>query len=918
MVVLTEVSLACDEHFIYDIPGYNSFHVFRAPRGGYVGGGLLIYVKDVLRTIVNSENTGIFDTHEGLCVEINIANKGKVFVHGVYRPPSCSRTMFIKYLDDTLLPRFASKKCIISGDFNLDLSKLEIDTNRRFRETVLSFNYAICIDRYTRYCPISGNLNACLDNVFSNFTPEFHSYVIGPPLSDHIPVLVTVKFEKPSVKRMIKFRDFSWKNKSRFLDNIDTECLEFTLDPENDVDINVHRLFEWSRVLADKYFPVKVKYVGENRYQCPWMSRDLVALVRKKHRWFNLLKAKLIKYSSFRNYCTDLTQLLKVSETIYYRRRLNSASDSRQKWKTINSFLGRNTKGTSEEFTIDGETVTSSDAIAEEFNQHFGQISHTVRSGISPIANFDGLSHIPINDRSHFFNPCDVNEVEKYICALKGSNREGDIGTKILKLAPSNFSNYIAILFNQSVLLGVYPGALKNSVIVPVHKRGDPAIVSNYRPISLLSNVNKIFESMMLCRLQSFLSSCGLLSGEQHGFKAGFGTETALLRFVSLVLPAFDLPGVYSIAVYLDFQAAFLCIDHEILFKKLARYGIRGHSLEFIKSYMRDRPQRVKFGDVFSDETIVNSGIGQGSCLGPNIYSLYTNDLPLFLNEVDCTMYADDTCLVLVGSDLTVLEHQMNGALDRLHKWCRYNKLSLSAVKTRATLFSNKRDLICPELMINNYLVEYATIFKYLGLFVDSHLKYHEHVKQLTNKLSFQAYVSSRLGYKLDLSAAKSLYYAFTYSSIMYSIAVFGGVFVSTNCGARLIRKHRRIILNLFRPHFRGHSFNSILRLVGLLKVEDAYRLRVACIMYEFVRNNKYQFLKDLLPLNIPNQTHNTRNCNKFELPFPRVENIRINFKYQFLNVWNCVPEVIKLKSSYMLFKREFRKYLLGRYDEEQ
>jgi hypothetical protein len=218
-----------------------------------------------------------------------------------------------------------------------------------------------------------------------------------------------------------------------------------------------------------------------------------------------------------------------------------------------------------------------------------------------------------------------------------------------------------------------------------------------------------------------------------------------------------------------------------------------------------------------------------------------------------------------------------------------------------------------PQLCIQNVPIEFVDCYKYLGLHVDPKLKFHTHLSELKIKLSRNSGIAYKLQRKLDIGSAKNLYYSFTYSAISYCICVYGGVFICTERGNKIKKLHRRIILNLFSSHYPNLNFNEILRHEEILKVEDVYRLKVGCYMYKIIYKNDYQFLKEYISPMYPDHTYNTRN-NEFILPFPRVENIRINFKYQFLNVWNQVPVEIKLCNSYNAFNRSYKRYLVNLY----
>jgi hypothetical protein len=506
---------------------------------------------------------------------------------------------------------------------------------------------------------------------------------------------------------------------------------------------------------------------------------------------------------------------------------------------------------------------------------------------------------------------CTVEETKNVIKSMKGSNVRNDINLKMLKLGVDFFSLYITMLINMCVQTGMYPDLLKISSITPIFKSGQKNCIHNYRPISILKNLNKIFEKYIQKRLNSFFNHFKLFSAKQHGFKSGYNTETALLQFISSVLPAFD-NKTFSVAVLLDFKKAFNCMDQNILLTKLELYGVRGIALKLIQSYLENRPQNVRYKNELSDVKYMNIGIPQGSCVGPIMFNIYTNDLDAFLAGIFKILYADDTAITMCHSNINTLQETLTIVLKQVEQWCSFNKLALSTNKTKAILFTN-----CttepPQLCIQNVQIEFVDYYKYLGIYIDSKLKFHAHLNELKTKLSRNSGIAYRLRWKLNLNSAKNIYYSFTYSALSYCICIYGGVLICTERGNKIKKLHKRIVLNLFGPHYHNMNYCEILQHEEILKVEDVYRLQVGCYMYKILFLNKYQFLKEYIsPVN-PDHVHYTRN-NDFILPFPRVENVRINFKYQFLNVWNHVPEEIKLSNSYHIFKRDYKKHLISLY----
>ena len=295
-----------------------------------------------------------------------------------------------------------------------------------------------------------------------------------------------------------------------------------------------------------------------------------------------------------------------------------------------------------------------------------------------PATNFDGLHCVNWNNSSMHFAPTTPNEVNVTILDLKKKTSDcKEISIKFLDIGREYYSFYLSDLFNLCLRLVTYPDQLKCACIAPIYKSGNKTNIDNYRPISVLQAINKIFEKLIYKRLVSFMDSRNLLSPTQHGFRANCSTETAAMQLVKYALPAFERNG-YVLAIFIDYRKAFDCISHDILFEKLHRYGIRGIPLELLRSYFTNRAHYVKFNDAKSNSLPLNIGVVQGSCLGPILFSLYINDFSAYLDTCNNVLYADDTVITLYH--------------DNLEELCTWVMISC-------------RDCLCGVVTINSHLM---------------------------------------------------------------------------------------------------------------------------------------------------------------------------------------------------------------------
>ena len=184
----------------------------------------------------------------------------------------------------------------------------------------------------------------------------------------------------------------------------------------------------------------------------------------------------------------------------------------------------------------------------------------------------------------------------------------------------------LTYIFNSSLPNGIVPEKLKIAKVVPIFKKGQTDSLNNYRPISLLPSLSKLLERLVYTRTLIFLNKCNILSDSQFGFRKKHTTTHAILTFIDKVAHAID-DAFHTIGVFLDFSKAFDTIDHDILFNKLCRYGIRGIALEWFRNYLFNRKQFVSINGHDSQFKTISCGVPQGSLLGPLLFTLYINDL---------------------------------------------------------------------------------------------------------------------------------------------------------------------------------------------------------------------------------------------------------------------------------------------------
>ena len=264
----------------------------------------------------------------------------------------------------------------------------------------------------------------------------------------------------------------------------------------------------------------------------------------------------------------------------------------------------------------------------------------------------------------------------------------------ILHLIKLIIAKPLSEIVNLSFSKGVYIDDLKLSKTIPIFKeKGNNLECKNYRPISLLSNINKIIEKLLHKRLYKFLSDSNSIYDLQFGFRQGHSTIHALTSLTEQIRKGLD-SNKYVGGVFIDLQKAFDTVDHKVLLGKLEHYGIRGVANDLFKSYLNNRRQFVSIKGFNSEEKVMEYGVPQGSVLGPLLFLIYINDIHNALKHSTTRLFADDTNFLTENSSLDGLQKNLNSDLRNLSTWLKANKISLNASKTELIIFRHPSKIV--------------------------------------------------------------------------------------------------------------------------------------------------------------------------------------------------------------------------------
>ena len=857
-IILNETWLTDRTKHMVNIEGYHLETVNRTERkGGGVGFLVSKYLKYKRRPDLEDHN----QTTENCFIELH-SGKQNILLGSLYRPPNTNDTEFLTYFDN-IVSKLESMKLdyVIGLDHNLDLLKAHKHrSTRKFVDIMLNHECLPVITKPTRITKTTATL---IDNIIisKRLQKQFDCGIIIDDISDHLPCYLKICDIKPGLKapEKINYRKINDKAINRInIDLSNHDWSELTTKCANEAFNSFHAILTSS---LDEHAPEKVQIVKYRRSYDPWLTVGVRKCMKKQKQ---LYRASIKSQSEndinkYKNYQKCLSKLKRYCKINYYKQKcLDFKQNSRKLWKLINAATSKmNDKSSIVDCIKNGNlSIFKSTAIVNEMASYFATVGKKFADKIekpqNPVSYYN--DKIPRCKNSIFLRPTNATEINNIINELpnKQSSGHDHVSNCLLKKLVFCLVEPLVIIFNKSLTEGTFPELMKIADVAPLHKGKSKTLVTNYRPISLLLTISKVLEKIMYKRTYEHLNKTDQIYKSQYGFRAKHSCENAISELLGDVIKNRDM-GIHTVSVFLDLSKAFDTLQHNVLYEKLERYGIRGLSLEWFKSYLTDRSLRVKCktsddGEMtYSELHSVQYGTPQGSCLGPLLFLIFTNDIHLHLQYTSCILFADDTTLYYSHRNLNYAQWCITEDLAILSDWFRANKLTLNLEKTVSMLFSPKPGRSFP-LVVNGIKIPQVSETKFLGVWIDERLTWKTHIGKLEGKLKRNLGLLKRSKNLLPISAKRIVYYAHIYSHLTYCILLWGSNLPNATL-SKLQNIQNKCVLEI-----KTGELNSIYKSLRILRVKEIIDLEQ--------KKFGYKFINDLLPIRVKTVVSDDQNKN--------------------------------------------------------
>ena len=800
----------------YKLNGYQELiAVSRKKRGG----GVAFYVEIGKRANKVLE----FVSEDTQMLTIFVDDKYLVTV--VYKTPQAKLEDFLNALTDYLLQierLKTSQRHVICGDFNIDML-IENDASRQLQTTIEIFGLSLSIKEALPTRP-TVNGGSMIDLCFSNH--DMVTKIEKTTITDHRTlVCYYTATESKNTERMRTVRFWKkvesqqMKDKINFYFQHELSKISKAL-MEEQIDVAFDLLHSLIISVKEKFVPLKDIKMDPQDKKKNWVDNKVKKECRKKQkRYEEYLRIKTAwSWERFKLQRSKTENVIRNSKRKHFDKVLSSHEDNgnRTFYRVMKTFNKSQTN-------IDSEELPDKNDLNDFFSTIGSKLKESLSSTHTPIKISKILNTIYLKETTE-------TEIFEIISGLKTKNSEDEngISIRLLKLLNSTIAGPIAQLINRCIHLRCFPSILKTAKVIPLYKDGSKSDCSNYRPISLLPTIGKLYERVLNAQILDFFNKHDIISHRQFGFRAKRNTVDAIAEVIENLRNSIIDKSSAS-CVFVDLKKAFDTVDYDILLTKCEAYGLRGPIHAILTSYLQDRKQFVSTHRGQSGIKSITCGVPQGSVLGPLLFLIYVNDLPQVCTESTVTLFADDTCVM--GAHHQEHEIKYQNDLNNMQNWLDTNKLTLNSDKTKLIIPTNHK----AKFQLRDKLIEIVEEIKYLGLIIDKKLQFKKHIRTLIRRI--MANVQPLRYFKTFISEKRMLqaYKVYIQPIIQYGVLIYG---TTNKSNLMPLERVQKLVWRIIFGIRKYDSINAIRQKHKLLNVRELHVYELLKILSKNLRNN--------------------------------------------------------------------------------
>lgn len=865
----------------------DGFSSVRLDRRTQQGGGVCIYCRNDVpfRARHDLEGQNIEATW------IEVGSREKVYFCCAYRPPQEPVSFWDQF--DLLLsdPSLRKQRKVVVGDFNVDVTPARQTTSSQhacLEELCATHNLKYNSSSPTRVslrCPPS-----TLDLIMDSDESAQENEVVDVSFSDHSMVVCRVKVDSDRLARQkVLSRNLKAIDEQLFREEVAHSCL-VNQDVES-VDEQWDLWIESFTKVIDNHAPLRLR-TPKKKVSVPWMDNTLLRLISRRerlHRKFIRNNRDETAYLEFKLARSHAKLYNRKAKSKYFREKCEMyVGKSKQLWNVINTVTCR--KNTRAEPACSVQTL--GDVFADT-------VTDSSRPSLLPIPTHDP----PCAHRLRFA-PVSVEKVQSLLSRIRVSKATGSDGIpgSLLYLTADIIAPPLTQLFNKSLKSGIFPRCMKIADITPLPKAGDRTLATNYRPVSLLPILSKVLERVVHEQLQHYLTGHNIIPRHQFAYRKYHSTEDALMIASEQLLKAKD-DRKTSVAAFLDLSKAFDKVNHSILISDLHGIGIVGAPLEWFRSYLTDRYQRVVVGSERSPMSLVSSGVPQGSVLGPTLFALYVKDLDkIFSSEISLLQYADDILLQTSGSDVCQVAQDLSRAVTSTANWLANRGLILNARKSQVLSLPARNSVnadihvYCRDIPLPN-----VSTAKYLGVTIDRDLSWRSHISQKCVDTSRAIGALRRARNCLTIEARYQFYSSVIMGNLLYGSNAYVSN-LSGHCRDKLIKLQKKALRAVFGLPPWAHTA-PLFVMFGEVNIIDKMLQKLATVVWRTQHKECSDLLSALFHVRTGNRT---RGSSSNMIVLPEGNTLAGLHRPSFTGgvIWNALSSETRLSKNRSNFKK--------------